>query len=330
VIVGGIACLGLLALASSASAQPTVGTIDKCRAAIYKNVVNYAKQRTLVFQKCNDKRLKGGDYTGLGSAVLPCDSSKVVKAENAMRAKVNGACQDAGVTPAHLAWPLQCPTFEGACGTGFPTDATSDQIVTCLVCLGENTIDQTIDFLYATLAAHPSGSKANKCQRTLGKTVAKFTLAKEKIFAKCRQLKDKGALVPPSADCLAGDAKGLAKLAKEELKKQTKIHKACDAFSGADVGITNCLQVTVPGGPACHGAVVTANDLVSCVDCVAEFKVDCLERATAPHHGSYPSQCAATPGPTPTQPRPTPTFDPIQFYVETNVVKAGRLPFKAY
>ena len=45
------------------------------------------------------------------------------------------------------------------------------------------------------------------------------------------------------------------------------------------------------GGPFCNQTVATLADLVECVDCVSEFKVDCVDRVRVPEFGVYPCEC---------------------------------------
>ncbi len=50
--------------------------------------------------------------------------------------------------------------------------------------------------------------------------------------------------------------------------------------------------MTVPGGPSCaNPAVDTLDELVDCVNCVTEFKVDCLDALAAPLVKAYPPEC---------------------------------------
>ena len=86
---------------------------------------------------------------------------------------------------------------------------------------------------------------------------------------------------------------------------------------------TTCPAVTVPhGGPACAAAINTIDDLVKCVDCVTEFKVDCADALSRPDQVPYPPECPgvfATPTATATR-TPTPTATP------TPTVTATRTP----
>jgi hypothetical protein len=112
--------------------------------------------------------------------------------------------------------------------------------------------------------------------------------------------------------------KAAAAIAKAETKKQAKICKVCggplkacqtgfppavpgdgmaDDFTPAQVGFpASCPAVTVPPGPStaavpCSATVTTLEDLIRCVDCVTEFKVDCIERAKVPGFGALPAEC---------------------------------------
>ncbi|MEO6026730.1 MAG: hypothetical protein ABIR79_07695, partial [Candidatus Binatia bacterium] len=71
----------------------------------------------------------------------------------------------------------------------------------------------------------------------------------------------------------------------------------------------HCPAVTIPGGSACGGPINTMQDIVDCVDCVTEFKVDCEVPLAIPGFQAYPGECVAgvsTPTPTATL-TPTPT-----------------------
>ena len=58
--------------------------------------------------------------------------------------------------------------------------------------------------------------------------------------------------------------------------------------------------MTVPGGSSCGGPINSLQDLVACVDCVSEFKVDCADALTVPGFESYPTQCNVQVGTTST------------------------------
>ena len=83
-----------------------------------------------------------------------------------------------------------------------------------------------------------------------------------------------------------------------------------DDFLPGDLGfVSACPGATIPGGgPACGGPIATLVDIVECLDCMAEFQVDCAMQLMLPQYGAYPGECNP-PSPTPT-PTPTPTLTP--------------------
>jgi hypothetical protein len=59
-----------------------------------------------------------------------------------------------------------------------------------------------------------------------------------------------------------------------------------------DIGfVSTCPDVTTPSGQACGGTIASLSDLVSCVACVTEFKVDCLSALVTPTLTPYPAEC---------------------------------------
>jgi hypothetical protein len=83
-----------------------------------------------------------------------------------------------------------------------------------------------------------------------------------------------------------------------------------DDFLAEELGfVSECPDVTVPnGGPACARPITTLVDIIECLDCVAEFKADCMNALQVPQYVPYPAECnPPTPTPSPT---PTPTLTP--------------------
>jgi hypothetical protein len=70
-----------------------------------------------------------------------------------------------------------------------------------------------------------------------------------------------------------------------------------NARTPAAIGFpASCAAVTVPPVPSrpatpCGGTVTTLADLITCVDCVSEFKVDCIDSAARPQFAVYPCEC---------------------------------------
>ncbi len=214
-----------------------------------------------------------------------------------------------------------------------------------------------------------SGKTTNKCQVAIAKVAVKFLQAKVKILGTCWDAKlngkkgfDDGVRCPdtdPKAGsgkppASPGDNKTVEAIKKAEQKKIATICKACGGGGDKDKngrcdtppGLAladfvqtpfSCPPVTVPptavhpSGLDCGAIAVTdLQSYVDCVDCVLEFKADCVTDAGvgdgAPALGiDYPAQCdvpvptptatitptrTATASPTPTAtatPTPTPT-----------------------
>jgi hypothetical protein len=279
----------------------------KCRQTIANEFAKYVKAVTQVVQKCNEAQVKAGTGQNAPGGDIPgCDTAgKIAPAFTKMKDKITQNCDGKGITPGDVGWPGTCPNFEGGTCTNAITNGTG--IATCLDCVAKAAITQAMDLYYLSLANPAGDAHLIKCQKTIGKEAAKFLVAKEKILTQCSKAVDKGKGTLPCP--VPGDTKAGLKIAKAEAKKVSSICKACDTdsvdgisctgqtFSPAQIGFsTTCPPVTVPnGGPACSASITTLNDLVKCVDCVTEFKVDCFDAASRPDQQSYPSECANAP-----------------------------------
>jgi len=183
----------------------------------------------------------------------------------------------------------------------------------------------------------------NKCQQALVKSSAKYLLAKSKIRAKCWAALDKGKAGFSSTDalgCIDGSGKTDDKIAKAESKKIAGICKKCggpgkecevaigpvggdgltdDLDPQTEIGFgTDCPDLVLPYPPntdcgtlddlpsgTMSDLIDSSEELVRCIDCVLDYKVDCMDRAVVPHREALPLACAVTP-----TPAPTPTLTP--------------------
>lgn len=304
-IIGAASFVALMALGATAHAVP--GDTDfKCRQTINKEYTKYVQTLTKTTQKCNEAVVKAGNGASApgGSNSAFCDpSGKIPTAFQKLTDKINAKCDNNGVNVPADIWPPACPNFEGGSCT-FPIAHGTD-IATCLDCIGREAVAQAMDLYYGSLTNGGTNSDLVKCQTTIGKEASKFLTAKDKILGKCRKAVDKGAGVLPCP--VPGDTKAGPAIAKAESKKVSKICKACDTqsldgvtctgqtFSPAQIGFgSSCPEVTVPfGGEDCGGPINTLNDLVKCVDCVTEFKVDCADALSRPDQTLYPPECGA-------------------------------------
>lgn len=278
---------GLVLQAASVSALTAT---EKCQSAIAKSTAKYAQQRLKALQKCEDGRLKSG---GAGS----CPDSKAQdKIANAEAKKITSICKACGgadkecggtaadLDPKDLGWSF-CFGFEGQ---GASVIQSVGDIVTCVDQINQLAVDQLISFLYGIT---PSTENALlKCQRAIGKNVAKFFQTKSKAMQKCWDARIKGKHSNPCPD--PGDGKAKPKIDAAELKKIEKINAVCAPFTPAQIGITTCPDIGTCGGITINNV----NDLIACVDCVAEFKVDCIDALQVPQFASYPLECSPPSG----------------------------------
>ena len=298
----------------SATVLPTLNAgATKCRAAIIKAGAGFVQAKAKALQKCEEAKVKGK----LPSSTVCLTEAKtapvITKAIDKLTKSIVAACGGkdklcGGADDESLAaigWDITtCPNFEN--GTCTNTITSCSDIPTCLTCIGEAAVDQAVTLYYGSLAPTDPKSKdkavkaLNKCQVTIGKSAVTFLAAKSKALAKCWGSVNKAG----SGSC--PDSGTSAAIAKAESKKVAAICKACGgadkACGGADdltpaaIGFpSTCPAVDPPGGaPSCFGAIASLQDVVTCVDCVTEFKVDCATLAAIPGFAAYPPECTAS------------------------------------
>jgi hypothetical protein len=290
-----------LALATAAHA----GDPLKCKKTIEANVSAYAQAKMKVLQKCN-----AGIVSGKTSGPCPDTNGalKIAKVETKIRAGIGKACggstkhcTDGDALPlATYVWDLStCPNLEnGICNNAL---ANCDDVSDCVICVAGAAADQAMSLYYDDLVAGQfgTGSTVNKCQLAIAKNAYKFLAVKNKVLTKCEATVLTGAIPGPCPDA----TRALPAINAAESKKQIGICKACgganrvcgggDDLTPAAIGFAaNCPSVTIPGGSACGGAITNLQDIVNCVDCVDEFKADCLDFLSVPALKSpYPAEC---------------------------------------
>jgi len=330
-----LAALILLVAVGSASAEPA-----KCNSTITKATSKYLQTRAKTLGKCEDKKVNGK---------LPpltvCETdqaAKLTKASDKLRKLIDKSCGGGDRvcgggdddSLASIGWDLgNCPDPVGAGCANALVDC--GDVIDCLQCAADAGAERLRALYFDDLL--PSVDKVIvKCQRTIGKETGKFLAKRSKALSKCWDAVAKGKVAGP---CPApGDGKAVAAIAKAESKKVAKICKACggadrgcdDAVHGIpgtmggddlDPGVigfaASCADVTVPDAPAsCSGTITTLADLVTCVDCVTGFEVDCVDRLAVPWGQTLPVECGPpaggtpTPTPTSTAATPTPTVTP--------------------
>ncbi len=301
-------------LASPWTSRPAHADALGCQRAVAKASAQFAQAKMKALQKCADGVVR---HTSMGPCPDGKASAKVAKAESKLRAAVSKGCGGADracgaggddTAPNTVGWGASCPNFEGGSCANAIADCSG--VSDCLACVGHAAVDQAIDLYYGNANLGTTATDVVKCQRAIGKYTAKFFAAKSKALQKCEDKKLTGSLSGACPDA----GKAAPAIAKAESKKRAGICKTCgggdrlcgggDDLTPATIGFAaTCPSVTVPGGPACGGPVTTLTQLVDCVDCVTEYKADCLDALAAPGLKSYPAECnggAPVPTTTPT------------------------------
>jgi hypothetical protein len=284
-------------------------SLVKCEQGIAKASSKFAQAKMKALQQCEDAKIAGKLPQATDCKTEAGAAAKITKATTALGGAVGKACggddkacgTPPEVSPASIGWPGTCPNFEsGTCNNAI---ANCSGISTCLGCVGEAAVDQAISLYYGNLNLPSTSDKAlNACQKAIGKSAAKFFAAKSKALQKCWDARLKGKHSNPCPS--PGDGKAAGAIAAAEQKKVAAICKACggadkvcgggDDLTPAQIGfVANCPSVTVPGGSSCAKPITTLQDIVDCVDCVTEFKNDCVDRLAVPALSAYPSECNA-------------------------------------
>ena len=291
---------------------PDAKAATRCRSAIASGAAAFLKAVAKAEGACGTKIVAGKLAHGTTCRTETKAAEAIGKAETKLVGTIVKACGGkdktcgAGgddVALADVGWQIgACPGIEGGTCTNAITDCTG--IAACLTCIDEAALDQAIGLYYDALTPSDPKNKAekalNKCQATIGSAATTFLVAKSKALAKCWETVNGGKA---TGDCPAADGKAADAIAKAESKKVAAICKACggadktcggaDDFTPADIGfVTSCPNVTPPGAPSCGGAIATLQDVVNCVDCATEFKVDCATLAAVPGFTAYPPECA--------------------------------------
>ena len=299
--------------ADRAAAEPIA-----CQQAIARASATYVQARAKSLLGCEQDKVKGRlapqvDCT-TEAKVAPKLTAAGAKLQDDIARACGGSdrtCGTPGDDPiSALGWPAQCPNLEsGACDDPI---AHCGDIAACLVCLDSAAVDQAMELYHGSLVGGTTGDPAlNRCQQEIGRAAAKFLQAKSKALRTCwdQRLTGKHADVcpNPSAGPTTPAGRAAAAIAKAERKKIASICRACggddrecgggDDLTPAAIGfVPSCTDVTVPGGPECGAltAIDELGELLQCVDCVTEFKVDCVDRAAVPALAPYPEECGPT------------------------------------
>ncbi len=288
-------------LAIVALAAPAARAAD-CEQTLAAKFAKFTRARTKLMQHCRELVL-------LGRAPGPCPdyrtTAQIEKARGKLRQAVNEACGGddkscgAGgddVDLATIGWNVpQCPDFQGSGCTN--AIGHCDDVADCLVCTGEAAVDTGIALVYDALDPSPALSEVGRCQKSLGRSVARYFDAKTSALAACEH-HDLGG---PATGACPDPIKTAPRILRAAEKLVNRICNACgsnDDICGGDdilpawIGFpATCPAVTPPGGSSCAQPITQLIDLIECVRCVTDFQVGCLDPLAVPRLKSYPSAC---------------------------------------
>jgi len=273
-------------------------TPGQCERTIIKETRVYAQKVMQKRRWCEDANLFSGGALGDCSEDGFFVTFKIASLKAKFRKHVEAACRNE--TLASIGWDIgRCPNFEG--GTCSNPIGSVNDIPDCILCINEAADSQALSLYYDGLTVPPpTGLRA--CQRQIGASSSSFFSDKLKALTRC-ELRDLSGNLP--GPCSA-DPKTQQTIEALEQKTTSILCSRCggpdnhcgggDDPTTTDIGFTStCPDVTIPGGPPCGRPVASLSDLVSCVTCVTEFKVDCLSALVAPTLMPYPTECQEVP-----------------------------------
>jgi hypothetical protein len=287
--------------------------LTSCQQTILKAATKFFTTRMASLARCEVSKVKGKLGAQTDCRAETKTAAKLGKAVDKLRKDIGKKCGGDDKTcggnlnhesgGAVLGWPAVCPTLTfGSCG-GAITPNACNGIAECIECLTNAASDESID---VSFPGSPSTDKGLiKCQQTLGAAAVAFARAKASALQKCwlARLKAKpkhtNDCIPPAT----GDGKVIGAIAKAAAKRDKAICKACggadkacggsDDFKPGDIGFpATCRNVKPPGATACaSGQITVLQGAVTCVGCVNEFVVDCLDLVAVPEFDAIPSDC---------------------------------------
>jgi hypothetical protein len=265
-------------------------TPGQCQRTIIREAASFDRKALKVRQSCNEKNI-------FHPGALDCsDGGPIVgfKLEGyraGFRTHIEKECRHETLTS--IGW-TSCPSFEGSCG-GAIADLTG--VEDCVFCISDVAVDQLIALYYDALTPDPD-THLRTCQRTVGKESTKFFDKKTIAMKRCELRDFSGDIDGPCP----GDPKTDQTIAAAGTSLEAKLCSRCgngicgdgDDRSPGDIGFTaTCPDVTLPGASSSCSAIAvdTLTGMIDCLNCVTEFKVDCLDALASPLVKAYPPEC---------------------------------------
>jgi len=175
-------------------------------------------------------------------------------------------------------------------------------IAPCLACIARSGVDNLTGL---APAPPPAGDAVLRCAAAVAKESGRLAATTSKVLATCWAAREAGK--HSNACPVPGDGRAGPTIAAAEARATAAMCKACggaDRACGGPDDLTpallgsppSCPAVSVPGGAACGGPIVTLTDLVACAVCLAGHVAECADHAAVPQFVAYPPECAAPPG----------------------------------
>jgi hypothetical protein len=303
----------VLTLAASSRAEP-----EKCRAAVIKASAAFVKAEARALRRCREQIVRGSLPQGTDCRAHLKTANALSRAADKLRSRVTTACggrdRTCGTTDddplAEIGWGAgTCPFLTGTDCDAIPVASCAD-VAACLECIGDGAVGDSVALAYGGMApTDPKLQKgAHRCQLAIGRSVEKLLVARSKALARCWTSVNAGKADAPCPD--PGDGKALSALSRAEEKTAADICKACGGRDGAcatedDEKVGNVgFASECPVVSSCWREIDGFDDIVGCIDCVAELKSDCADRNAVPGLAEYPVGCySAVPPPPPPPPQ---------------------------
>jgi hypothetical protein len=300
-----------------------------CRRTLAKEGARLFDAEVRALQKCEDQKTAGKLPAATDCRLEPKTAAKLTRAAEKLAAKVARACggedevcngDPAEEQPAALGFGESCPGYADDCA--FPLGDCGD-VTECVACIARTAATRAIAGTFAELApSDPTAERElNKCQRTVGRELAKLLRTRDKSLQKCRDDRLRGRHADACPDASAGKnsaRKAAETIAKAEARYVAKVCRACgggdgacdqsvigpggaffpgsgnaDDLAPAAIGFaTDCAAAaSATGGGACAGAVESLADVVECIACLGDVTDTCVDRARVPGFEPYPCDC---------------------------------------
>jgi hypothetical protein len=293
-----------------------------CQQTINKELGKFMRVKANVLKTCKQGAVKRGVPASPVECPQQAQDDRINAAAQKLKDKIaascggqNRICGDADDVPlADIGWDSgACPDLRGQGCTNAINDC--NDIGTCAACIGHEAVNRANELYYDLLVPEEfaTGSPVNACQVAIGKATTTFLKTKSKLLQACwgKVLAGTPGFASPPG-CPDTDDPTVTKLAAAEQKKVAAICKACGAggdddmdnvcdlppgFTPAEIGFEpDCPDDTVPSsGTPCGAVVDSLGALITCVDCVTEFEVDCATDLAVPAKTSYPAECNPAP-----------------------------------